>query len=199
MKKVLSNLLLPAVLLLSSFSIQGQTVVVDHSHCYSKHFKLGEMYYSASFKGLKMLMRDVHKEDPELHAIILPSYNNLVKKRKSAMAVGITANSVGGFLVLGSFTFLQSTETETSIFSPGDSFYKPPHDVKTPNIGLMATGGLIMIAGSIVAVLLHPGEQDFYDFINIHNKNSKDRKLDWNLGLDCTSQHPLGLSLQMRF
>ena len=199
MKIASFNLLLCLFLQCNFLSGQNQTVIIDHSHCQTGHFKWGEMYYSASFKGLKMMMHDIGLENPELHAKMIPVFNNLEKKKRSGNSVLISTNAVGGFMLLGSLTFLRKNEIETSIFFSGITFYKPPKEVKTTNTALLATGSVLMLTGTIIGMLLYPKEQDIYDFINLHNRNSTDKKIDWKVRLNCTHEQTLGLAVQLRF
>ncbi|TAJ09037.1 hypothetical protein DMA11_20855 [Marinilabiliaceae bacterium JC017] len=199
MKTTTSFLLVVTYFLISTISMQAQDHVV-HSHCdLPVRLKVGDMYYALSYKGFRRFMTDLQQEDPVLYEKMLPSYSILEKKRRNGNSVLIPGVIVGTFLSVGSFTFLQKTVTETSIFDPGDSFYEPPKDVKEFNGGVFAVGMGINIVSALVAWALYPSEDDFYHFINEHNRHSSDKKMDWQIGFNGTPEQPLNLSLKIRF
>ena len=46
---------------------------------------------------------------------------------------------------------------------------------------------------------MFPKEDDFYRFLNLHNKYSPDKKLEWNIGYNYTPESLIGLKLAVRF
>ncbi|MCG8477042.1 MAG: hypothetical protein MI784_16365 [Cytophagales bacterium] len=196
MKKLLSIVLLS----LSPFLVFGQELPVNVAVTdLPRRLQAGDMYYPSSFSGIKSLMADIQMENPELHAVLLPDFSTIEKKRRQALTYYLLGAGTGTFFVVGGLTFLQKKETIESIFSPGDKFYEPPKTEKSPSIGAISAGMGLYLIGGIIGYLISPDEGDIYRFVNRYNKHSPDKKLRWDIGFDANRACPMGLKLTMSF
>jgi hypothetical protein len=61
-------------------------------------------------------------------------------------------------------------------------------------------GGLgIMTIGGLIAAAVFPRENDFLDFFNLHNRNTKNQKIQWRMGFNIWGNNARGLHLQLQF
>ena len=189
--KKLNLLLLMGLILVSNLifaQLHTSTTVVP------KRFKVGDMYYASSFKGLSLLMADIKPENPELYAKLEPAFNHIKSKRSKALTSLVTGGLIGSSLIVGGFTFLQK---ENTVFEPGSTFYEA--NSKSPNFTAIGIGMGINMLGAIVAVILYPKDSDIYQFINLHNKLNPDRKLDWQIGLNYDNYQKFGFRVSVSF
>lgn len=159
-----------------------------------RRFSVGDMYYASSFKGLKIFMNDVEHENPLLYETLKPEYNQLQRKRNAAIATWSTGAAVGSTLILGGFTFWNNNDR---MLNTDDSFQGS--NPKKPNVGMIASGAGIFLASSIIGMFLQPKEEDIYNFVNHHNRNSPTHKLKWEIGLDMFHDFEPGVKLTLRF
>lgn len=169
---------------------QTTTAVIVHP----KRFQVGDMYYASSFKGLQSFMRDLQVENPELHQRLSPDFLAMKRSRDAANATWIASGVIGSTLMVGAFTFWQDTKT---VFKPGDAFYDP--NAKEPSLAVLASAFGVYVAGGLLGILIYPGDDKIYNFINSHNRHSPEQKLNWQLGVDVSQNLEPGLKLTMRF
>jgi len=165
----------------------------SHSHV-SKRFKYGDMYYASNMKGLGTFMADLRVENPDLYQKLLPSYNNIKRKKNAAVSSFVACGAVGTFLLVGGMTFMQK---ESDFFGSTNPF--PEMDNKEPDLAVIGAGMGIFISGAIIAAVLMPKDNDIYNFLNFHNKNNPDKKLDWQIGLNYNRHKDLMLGVRMTF
>ncbi len=160
----------------------------------SKRFKYGDMYYASNMSGLGTFMSDIKIENPDLYQKLLLSYNNIKKKKNAAVSSIIVGSTVGAALIVGGMTFLQK---ENDFFDETNPF--PETNNKKPNLAAIGAGMGFFISGTIIAVILMPKDNDIYNFLNFHNKNNPNKKLDWQFGFNYTQHKDFMLGFRMRF
>lgn len=165
----------------------------------SKRFKVGDMYYASSYKGLQLFMTDIESNNPDLHSKLIPAFKDIESKKNKALISFVSGGIAGTTLAIGGFTFLQKTKIVESIFDSGSPFYEPPKEVKEWNLGALLGGFGCYLVGSIVGLILSPKEADIYRFINLQNKYNSDQKMDWEIGFDLNQNKDFGLRLTMNF
>ncbi len=159
-----------------------------------KRFKVGDMYYASTFRGLKEFMTDIQVENPFLYESMQPSYYSLKRKRNATIATVTAGTAIGTGLIVGGFTFLNNNER---MFGPGDPF--DGHNPKKPNVAIIAGGTGTLLLGAIVGWIIQPREEDIYNFVNLHNRNNPNQKMDWEIGLDMFQGNTPGLKLTLNF
>lgn len=180
--------------MLSTKLLIGQEHITTTITDVPKRFKVGDMYYATSYKGLKLFMRDLQIEDPSLYSKLTPTFSDIEKKIKTAKFAYISAGIVGTTLVIGGLTFLQK---DKDFFKPGEAFYE--NNRKEPNMAVIGAGLGVYLVGGIIGLLVSPGESDIYNFINLHNKNNPHKKMDWEIGFNHNKRQEFGLKLTMKF
>jgi hypothetical protein len=166
----------------------SESVVLVHS----KRFRAGDMYYASSVRGLQMFMSDLRSENPELYDLLSPEFNAIKRNRDAAYATMIAAGIIGTTLLVSAFTFGME-----DMHTPG--MHYTDSRMKEPNKGMVFAALGVYIAGGLAARLLYPGEERIYNFLNLHNRNSPNRKLDWEIGLNVFENMEPGLKLSMKF
>ncbi|MCI5082864.1 MAG: hypothetical protein MRY78_14295 [Saprospiraceae bacterium] len=150
-------------------------------------FRVGDLYFSANYQGLKSYMQVLKTENPDLHTTMRPVFDNIKRKRDAGLISFVMGGIIGGIMIFSGFP-----EEETGRFG------QPVLD-NDPNAGLLFGGvGMLLLGGTIGAVVM-PRENDYYDFINLHNRNTEQDKMEWKMGFELIgSQHP-GLRFQFTF
>jgi hypothetical protein len=185
--------------MLISNLIYGQHHTTTVIPAISKRFKVGDMYYASSYKGLQLFMTDIEFDNPDLYSKLAPAFKDIESKRKNALISFVSGGIVGTTFVVGGFTFLQKTRIDESIFDPGTPFYEPPQEVKEWNVDALLGGFGCYLVSGIVGMLLSPNEADIYNFINLNNRYNPDQKMDWEIGMDFSQNKEFGLKLTMNF
>ena len=126
-------------------------------------------------------------EDPDLHQKLQPQFQLIQGKRNGAIAGGVTLSAIGGILML---VARDDNSSDQIRFGRGASH---------PDVGLMLSGLMVMSIGRIIAVIFNPRENDFLDFFNLHNRNSKNQKIQWRMGLNVWGNNAQGIRLQLQF
>jgi len=175
---------------------QHHTVIVEPR--IPERFIVGDMYYPVTYSGLNMLMTDIESENPVLYAKLNPSFQVIKSKRNKAIISVAAGGIIGTALVIGGFTFLK-TNNEDSFWKPGDAFYEDSKNEKTMNIGAIFGGMGFYAAGLLAGLIFTPKDADIYHFINVHNKNNPDQKMEWDLGFDLVQNKAPGLKLSLNF
>jgi hypothetical protein len=83
------------------------------------------------------------------------------------------------------------------LFGPGDPF--DGHNPKKPNIAVIAGGTGALLLGGIIGLIIQPREEDIYNFVNLHNRNNPNQKMDWEIGLDMFQGNIPGMKLTLNF
>jgi hypothetical protein len=175
-------------LLISTF-LSGHNPSEMQGRHYPKRFKVGDMYYTSSFRGLNLFMNELKTDDPDLFEIINPEFARLKRKRNSSLIAAGSSGLIGTAMIVGGFTFLK---VKDDFYKPGQPFYKP--DATKENNVLIFSGLGVYIIGGFIGALLQPNEEDIYNFVNLFNRNSPNQKMDWQLGFD---YHNMGLKLTL--
>jgi len=186
------------VLLLAPTFMYGQHHTVIVKPIVPERFIVGDMYYPVTYGGLSMLMADIESENPVLYAKLSPSFQVIKSKRNKAIISVAAGGIIGTALVVGGFTFLK-TNTGDSFWKPGDAFYEGSKNEKTMNIGAIFGGMGFYAAGLLAGLIFTPKNADIYHFINVHNKNNPDQKMEWDLGFDLVQNKAPGLKLSLNF
>jgi hypothetical protein len=181
--------------LLLPIIVTGQT----HRHeavvyVQSKRFKVGDMYYASSIKGLQFFMNDLQDENPGLHQTLLPDFRAMLRNRNVANATWIASGVVGTTIMVGAFTFWQANVT---LFKPGDPFHDP--SVKLPGLTALTAAFGVYLTGGLIGLAIFPKDADIYNFINLHNRNNPNQKMNWEIGMDFFMNMEPGFKLTMNF
>ena len=181
-------------LILTSNLIYGQHPTVTVVPDFHKRFKVGDMYYASSYKGLLLYMNDLESDNPDLYSKLTPAFNDIESKRHKALVSVVSAGIIGTTLCVGGYTFLQK---DNDFFKPGDAFYDL--NSKKPNQAVIGAGLGVYLIGGIIGLIVSPQEADIYRFINLNNKYNPDNKMDWEIGMDFNQNKEVGLKLTMKF
>jgi len=130
----------------------------------SKHFSSDGQYYNGTVRGLSLYMKSLETDDNDLYKVLEPEFLKIKQKRNIALGVGITAYSIG--LGLGAYGLNKNINSPN--FDEG--------------IGAMVASPIFILGGLLASFIITPNKQDYLNFINIHNKNSLNRKLQFNIG-----------------
>jgi hypothetical protein len=187
----------PAILILISFFLLPGSLFAKQQPNSSdlefpKRFRVGDMYYASSFRGLNLFMVDLEEYSPDLHEIMSPEFERIRKKKNTTLATLITSGALGTALVVSSFTIYGEHD---GVFKPGDPFYNP--NQKKPNIPVLFSGIVVYAIGGLIGLLTIPDENDIYRFVNTFNRNSPGRKMDWEIGLGFHHEFTPGLRLTL--
>ncbi len=155
-----------------------------------KRFVVGDQYYTSSYRGIKQLMGDIREENPVLYDIMQPELKNIQRRRSNTIIAWSAGGVVGTTMIVGGLTFWQLND---DLYEPGHPFYKP--NAKKANPGLIIAGGLVYIVGGAIGLFTGPREEDIYNFVNKYNRNSEDKKMDWQIGLDVLPNNTPGVKL----
>lgn len=179
---MLNKVLLVSIFILqvlSSFS-QQTTVYVS----IPRKFKVADQYYESSVGGLGNFMSVLQIENSDLYNKLQPEYQRIKTKRNIALGVSIPCYVIGGGLMIGSIVKLTNTDTDSS---------------EPVTIGSSAYIGIGLItAGLISRWLLSPNRDDIFAFMNLHNKFSPEKKMEWLIGYCPTPNVPLNIGMSIR-
>jgi hypothetical protein len=137
-------------------------------------FRVGDMDYAKSFKGLKYFMDDTKADNPELYQKLLPAFSRIKDKHDAAVVTFASTAIIGATVAFVSL--LNAAKVSTS-----DHYSTPKVQ---SNLSGYILGGGIVLGGVIVASIISPKEADIYQFINLHNRNSPNKKIDWGFGIN---------------
>lgn len=171
---------------------QHSNVSVDVG--FPRRFVVDDLYYSSSYGGIKRFMSDLNQDDPQLYQIMKPEFDRIKIKRNAGLAVWSTAAVTGTALVVGSITWWGEHD---GIFQPGSPHYNPNH--KKPNIPALIGGMGAYAVGALVGWIILPDDDDVYQFVNTFNRNSQQRKMNWEIGLNMHRWNEPGLKLTLNF
>jgi hypothetical protein len=190
LKKPIIFILISFFLLPGSLFAKQQPKLSDLE--FPKRFRVGDMYYASSFKGLNLFMADLEEYSPDLHEIMNPEFQRIRRKRNTSLAAWITSGAIGTALVVSSFTIYGEHD---GIFKPGDPYYDRNH--KKPNFPVLLSGIGVYAIGGLIGILTMPDENDIYRFVNSFNRNSPNDRMDWEIGIKMSPCNTLGLKLTL--
>lgn len=148
-----------------------------------KNISYGSQYYEYSISGLGKYVDTVEKEDPKLHAIIKPKYEDLRYQRNLAVSLATASVITGATMIYGSMSFAATKSDDGS---------------NSIN-GYMYTGGILtMILSPGLYYLFKPSHEDFLDFINLNNRSKPENPLRLSLDIK-PSSNQFGFSLTQHF
>ena len=153
-----------------------------------EYLEVDGMYYTANYQGLKMLMQNYRQSDPELYNTLLRDFRRIERKRNTALTVFTASFIAGPILVVGGATFLGNESS--------NEFFRE-NNLKEPNYALIGLGTIVTMGGGFLALVIAPGRNEVYQFMNTHNRNNN-QKLEWRLGLK-TTPGTVGVALSARF
>jgi hypothetical protein len=104
------KIVLTLALMLVSNLIFSQCRSTTIMHPIRDRFKVGDMYYSSNYKGLKLLMADTEIDQPGLHTKLSPVFKDIRRKRNNAVASFVTGGVIGTTMLIGANTFLQKND-----------------------------------------------------------------------------------------
>lgn len=151
------------------------------------YFQVDDLSFTVNYRGIRSYMNILAVEDPDLHQKLQPQFQLIQGKRNGAIASSVTVSAIGGILML---VALDDNSSDQIRFGRGASH---------PDVGLMLSGLMVMSIGGIIAVIFNPRENDFLDFFNLHNRNSKNQKIQWRMGLNVWGNNAQGIRLQLQF
>lgn len=138
------------------------------------YFKVGDMTYAKSYKGLRYFMDDTRAENPELYQKLLPAFSRIKNKHDAAVVTLVSTATIGTTVLIASL--LNATKVSTS---------DPSFESKVSHhLSGYFLGGGIDLGGLIIAAIISPKESDIFQFINLHNKNNPNKKIEWGLGIN---------------
>lgn len=187
-KKVLLCLIVGILIPLFSIS---QTNSVDLNVNFPDYLKCGDSYYTSDFKGLKSLMNDLRVSDNEVYAGLLRDFQELERNRNIAIFAGGSAVITGTIITgIGLSEMVKSSTPDLTI----DGEHSFP---KRTGGGVAIAGGVTVVSGLAVIAVFLPGESEYYNFINLHNRLNKKNKVEWKVGISPFTSNGLGLSVKM--
>jgi hypothetical protein len=196
----MKNLIILLILLLSLTSSYGQqyisTVPVFQTQ---SAYKVGSIYYPSGYQGLSLLMSDIEFENSDLYFQLLPTYKEIERKRNRAIVSFVAGGVAGTAFTLAGFADMASLVNQDPIYNPEFPTNTQFIGLLERNRGLIGIGFGCYIVGGIVGYILSPKQNDFYRFINLHNRNSKSEKMEMVIGLDMSYDSGLGLRFNMKF
>ncbi|MFA6400964.1 MAG: hypothetical protein WCX31_04965 [Salinivirgaceae bacterium] len=179
------------VLLLLLFSIevfcQDNTVVVIQSE-ENLRFTVGNSYYSTTYNGIKNYMIDLKHDQPELHRELVSEFDQLTLKRNIGLGSSIGGIVVGSIVIISTFPSFTNDITDPSA----------DHDIFDESKGIFAGIG-IMAAGSLLALIIMPKEDDYLSWVNRHNRINSKNPIEWRIGLNYIPTQQIGGTLTLRF
>ena len=133
-------------------------VTINHN----KYILAGDLIYTNDIVGIKSYMNDIENYNTDLYYKLLPKYQILEKKQKTAIVLWISS----GIIALIS-----------AINTSGNSTFSLDYTSVPKNNNSFIGFGLAMGTGAL-GVLIYPNKQDIYNFINYHNMNNPDMKME---------------------
>ena len=153
------------------------------------YFEVDDLSFTANYRGIRSYMNILAIEDPDLHQKLQPQFQLIKRKREGAIITATAGGVIGSILIIASILG-SSSNTNRNGFSTDFNF---------PDRGLMIGGFGILTIGGLIAAAIFPRENDFLDFFNLHNRNTKNQKIQWRMGLNVWGNNAQGLRLQLQF
>ena len=141
-------------------------------------FYAGKKKYEASLGGIGSYMKDLSKQSPNDYKSVVGNFNRLKKQKERAKTWSMYMAGAGGVALLAGLTILQDEERDAN-----------GQVEKKPNIELVAGGFIVGFVGSMVYLYLNPGEPEYIDFVEKHNKKVK-TNIKWDLGYNPKHKAP---------
>jgi hypothetical protein len=145
---------------------------------FPRKMTISNQMYPFGLDGIKSYMRDIQNENPELYTALKPDMDDLDKRTSSGWTYMIGGNVLGIGIVVTSIVL------GTTVLAEKKEFMGETHS--TPNMGIMIGGSLvgagIMAIGTIVGLSSMPKDEDYYNFVNKHNRLDKENPIKVELG-----------------
>ncbi|MCL3780063.1 hypothetical protein EMN47_06635 [Prolixibacteraceae bacterium JC049] len=180
MKVLYTLLVLCLIPILSKAQIDSVPVTTSTTHIHyetqtteiPRHFTYKDLMYDMSFKGLRNLMIEIERDNPEVYKQMLPHYNLLEKKKKTFTTITTVSLAAAGTLMLSAVVFKKKNN-----FFEDDSMNE-----KEINSGLFVSGIVVGGIGGLIAWLSAPTRADIFTLINTNNRLNEKGKIKWQLG-----------------
>lgn len=151
-------------------------------------------YYEPNADGLRKYLETLRYSEPQVYSQLNKTVNKYENRENIAFAVDVTSAVVGITLIVGSFTFLGKKDPDF------------PDSPKT-NFPVLLGGMGVWLAGGVASGYIRPDREDFYDFINEHNRLKPNDPLEFSQYLPAPSyempnrvkQEVAQLSLDFKF
>lgn len=117
--------------------------------------------YQNNLEGIRSLMSDVHKDDPELFHAIDPYYKSLENNQTESNVITFVSLIAGGGLIIGGSASSGQPNDPTSVRNG------PPF-----NMGLVVMGALVGVGGAALAATKRVNHNDILNFSNQFNRLS---------------------------
>lgn len=153
------------------------------------YFEVDDLSFTANYRGIRSYMNILALEDPDLHQKLQPQFQLIKRKREGAIITATAGGVIGSILIIASLPSGNSNPTRHGFSS----------EIEFPDRGLMIGGLGIMTIGGLIAAAILPRENHFLDFFNLHNRNTKNQKIQWRMGLNVWGNNAQGLRLQLQF
>lgn len=124
-------------------------------------------YYEPNADGLRKYLETLRYSEPKVYSQLNKTVKKYENKDNIAFAVDVTSAVVGITLIVGSFTFLGKKDPDFP-------------DSPKVNYGAFFGGMGLWLAGGIASGYIRPDREDFYDFINEHNRLKPNDPLEFS-------------------
>lgn len=126
--------------------------------------------YEGNIRGIRALMQDLHKNQPNIHRKLEADYLALDSKQSKADTIAyVTYGTSAAFALYGIVKWFGVFKSEDG--SSGASF--------TPFLLSLGTS----FVGGWAYYFARPSPQEYLDFTNRHNRLNKKQQLQWNVSL----------------
>lgn len=151
-------------------------------------------YYEANVKGLRKYLETLRYSEPQVYSQLDKTVDDYENRDNIATAVSVTSKLAAVTLLVGSFSFLAEEDKNF----PG---------TKKTNFTAFFGSGVVWILGGVAASYIEPDREDYYDFINEHNRLKPNDPLEFSQYLPAPNyethnrvkQHVAELSLDFKF
>jgi len=141
-------------------------------------------YFDATLPGLHAYLVELEKADPKTAAGLRPLWVDLRDRDERAVSAAAVQGFAGGFLFVGSFSFLRPRVSDEN---------GTHYEMSAP---AAIVGVAFMVTAFIVYDWLSPGRTDLLSFINEHNRLAPQAPLRYQLDPTVAPLHESGLSLR---
>ena len=137
--------------------------------------------YPFSLRGIRMYLNDIENEQEDLFAELDLEARKLESREKAALGWGIGLGLGGGTAVVaGTIMALLSIFDNISKINAG-VYTMPDLTMSLIGIALVAGGSLSCVSALVTVIALVPKENDFYDFVNKHNRLDRNHRIEVGL------------------
>ena len=175
MKKIISFYAFFLITIMSNNLLYSQYETLKVIPVLPERITVGDMCYTTDYKGLKYFMNDIEYDDPELFEVLSPEFNRLTIKRNTGIACWITSGIIGTTFIVSGISSVANADIDLDDVNSKPSMGN--YELVFAGLGIYAIGGLF-------GYIFYPDKNDFFRFINLHNKYSPDNKMNWEIGLN---------------